>query len=562
MFVTQIARQNRLHAFRPVCAARLLPLLLLASLVEASAQPAIISTIPSQMATGVPTNTPIVFTFSKAMNTTPTVTFAAFSDSSLLANNPSGQQPVTSSWNASNTMLTCTPVLGFPTNKTIVWTVVGSDPAGNPLQFLNPALLPGGFFTTGSVSEGTNAQPLILSTVPINNGPMTSSVAPVIFTFNKPINTSVTTAFFYDINVSAVLPTIPVWSASNMVLTCTPYEGYPFPTNHTIQWSVSGTDLPGDLLCEQSGYFEPGPESPDTNTTSFFSLIEACTYDQASAGAPTLYPPGNGDGAYVFGVNALVASNFPVSSISLTLPNNSVAELWDSVTANSFLMSEGITALASFDATFPSGNYVFNIQGTAGTQQVTVNFPSGLIQPNAPHINNFTNAQAVNPTLPFLLSWDPFQNAGTADIVVVAIGTPAVFTSATVPGTNTSVLIPAGTFQPNGHYDAWITFLRSTTNTINSTNLATVGLSAMTHFFLTTTTNSIGVVSGVGVRTNRFGFNVAGISNLVVVVEACTNLANPVWCPLQTNTLTGAPFYFIDPHWTNYPRRFYRLRSP
>jgi hypothetical protein len=41
-----------------------------------------------------------------------------------------------------------------------------------------------------------------------------------------------------------------------------------------------------------------------------------------------------------------------------------------------------------------------------------------------------------------------------------------------------------------------------------------------------------------------------------------TNLANPTWYPLQTNTLTGGSFYFSDPQWTNYPGRFYRIRSP
>jgi hypothetical protein len=65
-----------------------------------------------------------------------------------------------------------------------------------------------------------------------------------------------------------------------------------------------------------------------------------------------------------------------------------------------------------------------------------------------------------------------------------------------------------------------------------------------------------------GVRTNRFGFNITGSSNLVIVVEACTNLANPIWSPVQTNTLTGGLSYFSDPKWTNYPDRFYRLRSP
>ena len=49
---------------------------------------------------------------------------------------------------------------------------------------------------------------------------------------------------------------------------------------------------------------------------------------------------------------------------------------------------------------------------------------------------------------------------------------------------------------------------------------------------------------------------------MVVVVEASTNLANPIWSPLATNTLTSGSSYFSDPQWTNYPGRFYRLRWP
>jgi hypothetical protein len=70
--------------------------------------------------------------------------------------------------------------------------------------------------------------------------------------------------------------------------------------------------------------------------------------------------------------------------------------------------------------------------------------------------------------------------------------------------------------------------------------------------------------SGVtfGVRTNRFGFAIAGTSSWVFVVEACTNLASALWYPVGTNTLTGGSSYFSDAAWTSYPRRFYRLRSP
>ena len=70
------------------------------------------------------------------------------------------------------------------------------------------------------------------------------------------------------------------------------------------------------------------------------------------------------------------------------------------------------------------------------------------------------------------------------------------------------------------------------------------------------------VGAGFGVQTNQFGFNINWASGQTVVVEASANLSNPVWQPVQTNTLTGGAAYFSDPQWTNYPGRFYRLRSP
>jgi hypothetical protein len=65
-----------------------------------------------------------------------------------------------------------------------------------------------------------------------------------------------------------------------------------------------------------------------------------------------------------------------------------------------------------------------------------------------------------------------------------------------------------------------------------------------------------------GVQSNQFGFNITWASGQTIVVEACTNLANPVWIPLETVTLTNGTFYFSDPQWTNYPGRYYRISSP
>ena len=65
-----------------------------------------------------------------------------------------------------------------------------------------------------------------------------------------------------------------------------------------------------------------------------------------------------------------------------------------------------------------------------------------------------------------------------------------------------------------------------------------------------------------GAPTNQFGFTVSWATNLSVVIEASPDLGNPKWSPVTTNALNGGTFQFTDPQWTNYPARFYRIRSP
>jgi len=65
-----------------------------------------------------------------------------------------------------------------------------------------------------------------------------------------------------------------------------------------------------------------------------------------------------------------------------------------------------------------------------------------------------------------------------------------------------------------------------------------------------------------GMKANGFGFTISWAMDLSVVVEASTTLAQPVWLPLSTNALVNGWSYFSDPQCTNYPARFYRIRSP
>jgi hypothetical protein len=71
----------------------------------------------------------------------------------------------------------------------------------------------------------------------------------------------------------------------------------------------------------------------------------------------------------------------------------------------------------------------------------------------------------------------------------------------------------------------------------------------------------LGNGSGLGVNTNGFGFTVSWATNTPVVIEVCTNLANPAWVPVNTNVLANGTSDFRDAQWANFPRRFYRIRS-
>jgi len=76
----------------------------------------------------------------------------------------------------------------------------------------------------------------------------------------------------------------------------------------------------------------------------------------------------------------------------------------------------------------------------------------------------------------------------------------------------------------------------------------------------TTLWNPLMQCSDVG--PSGFGFNITGTAEIPLVIEAATNLTDTSWVPLQSLSLTNGAVYFSDPDRTNYPARFYRIRSP
>ena len=69
-------------------------------------------------------------------------------------------------------------------------------------------------------------------------------------------------------------------------------------------------------------------------------------------------------------------------------------------------------------------------------------------------------------------------------------------------------------------------------------------------------------LSATGFLSNQFAISLVGASNAVIVVQATTNLANPVWVPIATNALSSVGVgTFQDTRSITFPGRFYRATS-
>lgn len=71
---------------------------------------------------------------------------------------------------------------------------------------------------------------------------------------------------------------------------------------------------------------------------------------------------------------------------------------------------------------------------------------------------------------------------------------------------------------------------------------------------------SLGTISGAR-RAIEFPFSIGTSLDQTYVIEACTSLVNQVWVPIGTRLTSSGAAEFVDVDRTNYPSRFYRVRS-
>jgi hypothetical protein len=398
-----------------------------------------------------------------------------------------------------------------------------------------------------------------------------------IYTYNTNIDGSINIAAYagppWAISIPNTIDGLPVSSIGEQAFyQCTSL------TSVTIPASVTNIDIAGAA-------FENCPSLTAITvdaTNAFYSSLNGVLFDKSQT-TLVLFPGGLG-GSYTIpasvttiGAGAFFACEFGTcpSVASVTIP--------ESVTSIGESAFEYCISLTS--VTIPASVYSFGQGAFADCTGLTnVIFESGIRSTGESTFYFCTSLTSISiPSSVTSIGDGAFQECtslgsvnipvGVNTIGVVAFADCTSLMRVTIPSTVTNIgaaAFPACSSLTGVYFGGNAPVVGE--GAFGQDNEATVYYLPGTTGWADFSTNGLPVVlwnpviqsggASFGVRTNHFGFNITGTANLVVVVEACSNLSTPVWAPLQTVTLTNGLFHFSDPQWTNYPARFYGLGFP
>lgn len=227
-----------------------------------------------------------------------------------------------------------------------------------------------------------------------------------------------------------------------------------------------------------------------------------------------------------------------------------------------------------FETAFPQGTYTFNVSATASNQTLPVLLPTGMTQPNPPHINNFAVAQSVNATQAFILGWDDFVGGTSTDYVYVVIGndvtnvwkSPDPGKVGALNGTATSVTIPANSLQANSNYtNSFVGFYHAVV--ISNGTYVTTAFRATATWFSMKTASTVGaappVVANAAWRSGSCGFDIVTTAGQTLTIVSTTNCALPLaqWPTLLTTNIPGRHVHVTDPRPATGRAMAYRVRN-
>ena len=368
------------------------------------------------------------------------------------------------------------------------------------------------------------------------------------------------------------------WGSGGKTLYCNYTPGLPLNTNITWTLNPNGAsvllkDLRGNALNFTSmGNFSTLSASnlgqPDVQR---ISLFKAEIYQQKGT---TPVPSEE----YVFVMEAELNGFSTASSVSVTGPGGGPVVVGPE--SNSHGDSIDLEAEYAFksdlDQFLPNGNYTITFTTFHdGNKTVTLDL-SPDNYPNTPTILNFSSLSNVNPNVDLVLNWTPMTSPGSGDFIAIELinsfdrtvfEKPFPGEVGVLPGSATSITIPAGTLPPGRKIEAEIIFGKA--DTLDTTGYPGVFAGSaflkVTSFEVTTTGTPIAPqLHTLGFANGQFQLRLIGEHKVPYTLQSLDSLNNTNWMNIFVGnadaTLTNAmgTFDFTDQNSMNYNRQYYR----
>ena len=186
---------------------------------------------------------------------------------------------------------------------------------------------------------------------------------------------------------------------------------------------------------------------------STYTILKEQNFNQTGSGPPASDP------AAAFRFIAVVGQKpgGSISNVNVQLPGGQVDPL---SLSKAWSFARSFSTQNALDAAFVPGVCTLTLTGVHdGFRSLPQTLPPDAF-PLAPHINNFTAAQAINPATDFDLRWDGFAAGAPSDDILIDVFDPVggYSTSAILTNTVTNYHFPANSFQAAHTYQATLTF--------------------------------------------------------------------------------------------------------
>lgn len=332
------------------------------------------------------------------------------------------------------------------------------------------ALAVAGFFKETVFSVATlgvpdTQTPRLVSSAPADGARGVPRTAVIVFTFSEAMMPLQSVAWSAHLDPRRVGY---LWSDDQRALFCF-YDGL-LPGNTTISWTLNPAGQPpvfrdpsGNPLATVSGSFTTagGVGAPDVEA---FGVQKGQHYQQTAAGAPVL----RSGTAFGFVAFAALSPAGALRSATVALPTGATNAL--QAAGRAWRVERTFATQQELSAACPNGAYTLVLEAVLdGAYTSRLNLRGDQF-PNVPRVLNHAAAQAVDPTQPFTLEWEPFAGGSIHDWTHLRISdaSGSVFETAPRPdamaglnGKSTAVTIPANTLLAAQTYRATLRFAKA-----------------------------------------------------------------------------------------------------